>query len=118
VAKDLDGRFGNRLPDHPRGSVTSDDVRLSGPVWAAFSTQGDKDFTKWTVKGVPLDRAESAALRDLKGEERVAVRDQLRDRADARLVEKYGAYYAGAERVQALEKVQELQRSRDRGHGY
>ena len=31
-------------------------------------------------------------------------------------MERYGEFYAGAERVQALEKLQELQRNL--GHGY
>jgi hypothetical protein len=55
-------------------------------------------------------------LRGLEGAERAVLRDQLREAADAKLMERYGVFYAGSERVQALENLQELQRNM--GHGY
>lgn len=115
VARELDAQYGDRIPGQV-GKVTRDDVRLSGPVWGAFSAQGDREFTRWTVKGVPLDKGESRELRDLDGPARDARRNELRETADAKLIERYGEFYAGSERIQALEKLQELQR--DVGHGY
>lgn len=115
VARELDAAFGDKLRV-PTGKITRDDVRLSGHVWGAFEPQGDKEFTRWTVKGLPLERDGARDLRGTEGAERVALRDQLREAADAKLLERYGEFYAGSERVQALEKLQELQRSM--GHGY
>jgi hypothetical protein len=115
VARDLDARYGDHIPDQI-GKVTRDDVRLSGPVWGAFSAQGDREFTRWTVKGLPLEKDAAKELRGLEGAERIALRDELRTAADAKLMERYGEFYAGAERVQALERLQELQRGMD--HGY
>src|SRR4051794_27730738 len=79
------------------GKVTRDDVRLAGHVWGAFEPQGDRDFTRWTVKGLPLEREAAKDLRGLEGAERVALRDQLREAADAKLMERYGEFYAGSE---------------------
>jgi hypothetical protein len=115
VAQDLDAKFGDQMPDQG-GKIARDDVRLSGHVWGAFDPQGDREFTRWTVKGLPLERDAAKDLRGMEGAERVALRDQLREAADAKLMERYGEFYAGAERVQALEKLQELQRNM--GHGY
>lgn len=115
VARELDAAFGERLRD-PTGKIARDDVRLSGPVWGAFEPQGDRDFTHWTVKGLPLERNAARDLRGLRGAERVALRDGLRAAADAKLMERYGAFYAGSERVRALEKLRELQRGM--GHRY
>ena len=115
VARELDAQYGDRISDQV-GKVTRDDVRLSGPVWGAFSAQGDREFTRWTVKGVPLDKDEAKALRGLEEVERVTLRNELRETADAKLMERYGEFYAGSERVQAMEKLQELQRNM--GHGY
>jgi hypothetical protein len=117
VARDLDAKFGNRIPDQT-GKIVRDDVRLAGHVWGSFNAHGDQEFTRWAVKGVPLGRDSAAALRGLKGEERTALCDELRTEADARLIAKYREHYAGTERVQALEKAQDLQRGRDQGHGY
>lgn len=115
VARDLDAKFGDRLWDQT-GKIVRDDVRLSGHVWGAFDPQGDREFTRWTVKGLPLERDDAKALRGLEGSAREVLRKALRDRADVKLMERYGEFYAGAERVQALEKLQELQRNL--GHGY
>lgn len=115
VARELDAAFGDKLRV-PTGKITRDDVRLSGHVWGAFEPQGDRDFTRWTVKGLPLEREAAKELRGMEGADRVALRDRLREAADAKLMERYGEFYAGSERVQALEKLQELQRSM--GHGY
>jgi hypothetical protein len=117
VARELDAKFGDRIPDL-KGKLTRDDVRLSGPVWGAFDPQGDREFTRWTVKGLPLERDAARELRGLEGMAREALRDDLRTAADAKLMERYGEFYAGAERVQALEKLQELQRNMGHGHGY
>lgn len=115
AAQDLDGKFGHQLRDLT-GRVARDDVRLAGPVWGAFDPQGDRDFTRWTVKGVPLDREEARDLRTLDGPAREARRFELRAAADAKLMERYGDFYAGTERMRALERLQGLQR--DLGHGY
>jgi hypothetical protein len=115
VARELDARYGNRVSDQV-GKVTRDDVRLSGPVWGAFSAQGDREFTRWTVKGLPLEKNAAKDLKGLEAAERAVLRDQLREAADAKLMERYGEFYAGTERVQALEKLQELQRNM--GHSY
>jgi hypothetical protein len=115
VARELDGKFGHQILDQA-GKIARDDVRLSGHVWGAFDTQGDKQFTRWTVKGLPLEKESAKDLRGLEGPAREALRDTLRTAADAKLMERYGAFYAGTERVQALEKLQELQRNM--GHGY
>ena len=115
VARELDAQYGDRIRDQV-GKVTRDDVRLSGPVWGAFSAQGDREFARWTVKGVPLERNDAKALKGLEGASREVLRDQLRTAADAKLMERYGEFYAGTERVQALEKLQELQRNMGLGH--
>lgn len=117
VAKDLDAKFGDRMPDQ-KGKISRDDVRLSGPIWGAFSAQGDREFTRWTVKGLPLEKDAARDLKGLDGTAREALRDQLRSQADATLMERYGDFYAGTERVHALEKLQELQRNMNMGHGY
>jgi hypothetical protein len=98
--------------------VVRDDVRLSGHVWGAFHAQGDREFTRWTAKGVPLERDAARELKGLDGAEKADRREELREAADAKLLEKYREFYAGAERVQALERLQELQRNMDLGHGY
>lgn len=115
VARELDATFGDRLREQT-GKVARDDVRLSGHVWGAFDPQGDREFTRWTVKGLPLERDAAKDLRGLEGAERAVLRDQLREAADAKLMERYGEFYAGSDRLQALEKLQELQRNM--GHGY
>jgi hypothetical protein len=117
VARELDARFGDRIPDQG-GKVARDDVRLSGPVWGAFSAQGDREFTRWTVKGLPLEKDAARELGELQGPEKEARRGELREAADAKLLERYGEFYAGTERVQAVERLQELQRTLDRGHGH
>jgi hypothetical protein len=117
VARDLDAKFGDQMPDQG-GKIARDDVRLSGHVWGAFDPQGDREFTRWTVKGLPLEKDAAKDLRGLEGPVREARRSELREAADAKLMERYGEFYAGAERVQALEKLQELQRSMAHGHGY
>jgi hypothetical protein len=117
VARELDGKFGDRIPDQG-AKIARDDVRLSGPVWGAFDPQGDREFTRWTVKGLPLERDAAKELRGLEGAAREILRDELRSAADAKLMERYGEFYAGTERVQALERLQELQRNMNVGHGY
>src|SRR3954468_8531789 len=94
VAKDLDAKFGDRMPDQT-GKISRDDVRLSGPVWGAFSAQGDREFTRWTVKGLPLEKDAAKDLRGLEGPVREARRSELREAADAKLMERYGEFYAG-----------------------
>jgi hypothetical protein len=117
VARELDARFGDHIPDQG-AKVARDDVRLSGPVWGAFSAQGDREFTRWTVKGLPLEKDAARELKALDGTAKELRREELREAADAKLVERYREFYAGAERVHALERLQELQRNMNLGHGY
>lgn len=117
VAQDLDAKFGSRISDQWRNSVPRDDVRLAGNVWGCFDPRGDREFTNWTAKGVPLDRADGVRLLNAPEHVRDAMRSELRDRADMKLMERYGAFYGGMTRAEALERLKELQRDMQLGRG-
>jgi hypothetical protein len=85
-------------------------LMLGDAISARFEPKGDKDFAKLTAKGLPLLKEHEREIRDLPLEQKVAVAQRYRGHADRELMHRYGEFYGGKERTNALERLHTLKR--------
>jgi len=106
LAKDLNSRFDNALKD-AEGDVLNDDTPLAGKVWGRFDISSvDPQFHQYGKAGVPVQNDDMANIAfsglGVGTPERAAAFEEARNRADAILKRRYGAFYTGTPVEQAV----------------
>jgi hypothetical protein len=100
LANDLNSRFDDALKD-AEGEVLYDDTPIAGKIWGRFDIgRKDVDFHQYGKDGVPLLNVDMGQLRYAK--DRSGAVEDARDRADAILKQRYGAFYTGTPVEQAV----------------
>jgi len=100
LANDLNSRFNDSLKD-AEGEVLYDDTPLAGKVWGRFDIgKKDADFHQYGKEGIPFLAEDMGQLNYAK--DRTGASDEARNRADAILKRRYGAFYTGTPVEQAV----------------
>ena len=97
--------------------IESSSLMLADSVSASFQAKGDREFGKLTAKGLPILREHEKAIKDKPIEQKMALALNHRDKADEVLMERYGAFYGGKERAEALERLPELHQTHKKEMG-
>ena len=108
AAKEIEDRVGQELQPLNNRYVLASGIILNDSMTAKFSPKGDRDFSPFTSKGVPLLKQHAREIKDLHIAQKMERAKDFREPADKLLVERYGEFYAGKERTQALERAHEL----------
>lgn len=117
IAKEIQERFGEQLKPIENRYIEASSLMLTDSVSASFQAKGDREFGKLTAKGLPILREHEKAIGDKPIEQKMALALNHRDKADEVLMERYGAFYGGKERAEALERLPELHRTHKREMG-
>lgn len=117
IAKEIEERFGDKLPAIENRYVEASSLMLSDSISASFKATGDREFGKLTAKGLPILREREREIGDRPIEQKMALALNHRPEADEVLMERYGAFYGGKDRAEALERLPELNRTHKREIG-
>jgi len=110
AAKELEERIGSHLDPIQHRYVLASGVVLNDSMTAKFIPKQDKDFSSITAKGVPILKEDAKEIKHLPPEQKMALAMNYRDKADRELMHRYGEFYGGKERTNALERLHTLKR--------
>lgn len=102
--------FGEALTPIQNRYLEQTGLMLADSISARFEPKGDRDFSKLCAKGLPIMKEHEREIKELPLEQKLATAQRYRDHADKELMDRYGEFYGGKDRVNALERLHTLKR--------
>jgi hypothetical protein len=115
VSEELEQRLGHGLQPVQSVFLREAGLVLNDHMTATFRPKGDGDFSQITSKGLPILKEHARGIKELPLEQKMAIALNYRPHADRELMHRYGEFYGGKERTNALERLHTLKRE---GHEY